>query len=74
MEGRPGANIVLMSSYAAYEPSNEIGFYSITKTMVSVMAKMAAKQLMLDGIRVNAICPGLIKTNFSKALYEGRED
>lgn len=43
MEGRKDANIVVVSSYAAYEPQNEIGFYSITKTMLSVLTKMASR-------------------------------
>lgn len=43
MEGRKGANIIVMSSYAAYEPANEIGFYSITKSMLTVLTKMTSR-------------------------------
>jgi dehydrogenase/reductase SDR family protein 4 len=74
MQGRKGANIILMSSYAAYEPDPTIGFYSITKTMLVVMAKILSKELASSGVRVNAICPGLIKTKLSKALWDGREE
>lgn len=43
MEGRKGANIICMSSYTAYDPANEIGFYSITKSMLTAMTKMVAR-------------------------------
>jgi len=36
MKGVKGANIAIMSSYAAYDSSKVIGFYSITKTMVNL--------------------------------------
>ena len=38
------------------------------------MVKLLSKELQSSSIRVNAICPGLIKTNFSKSLYEGQEE
>ena len=73
MRNVKGANIVIISSYAAYEPDMTISFYSITKTTLIGMMKSLAKGLQYDGIRVNCIAPGLIKTKFSKELYEGRE-
>jgi len=62
-----------MSSYSAYEPETTIGFYSITKSMMVVMGKLLSRELAFDKIRVNCLAPGVIKTNFSKALWEGRE-
>ena len=73
MENRKGANIILMSSLGAFEPEKVIGFYSITKTMLVIMAKLMAQELTESGIRVNCVCPGLIKTKFSSGLWEGRE-
>ena len=57
-----------MVSYSVYDPELTIGFYSITKTMLTVMTRLLAKEFKDDKIRVNCICPGLIKTNFSKSL------
>ena len=71
MIGRKGANILFMSSYSAYEPPNLIGFYGITKTMMISMAKILAKELNDDRIRANCLAPGVIKTHFSKSLWEG---
>ena len=51
MQDRKGANIVILSSYAAYEPLTSIGFYSITKTMLVVMGKLIATELGSAGIR-----------------------
>ena len=73
MRGVKGANILIISSYAAYEPDMTISFYSVTKTTLIGMMKSAAKSLHHENIRVNCLAPGLIKTNFSKELWEGRE-
>lgn len=74
MVGRPGANILLISSYAAYDPEPNIGIYSMTKTALLGLTKVLAKELADENMRVNCIAPGLIKTKFSKGLWEGREE
>ena len=48
--------------------SQALGVYSISKTALLALAKVLANELGSDGIRVNCILPGLIKTNFSKAV------
>ncbi|EAR87988.2 enoyl-(acyl carrier) reductase (macronuclear) [Tetrahymena thermophila SB210] len=73
MRGRKGANVILVSSLSGYEQENLIGFYGITKTMVLVMNKLLARELQSDGIRVNCVAPGVIKTKFSEALWKDRE-
>lgn len=73
MLGIKGANILIVSSYAAFEPDLTISFYSITKTTLIGMMKVLSKGLFSDNIRVNCIAPGLIKTGFSRELWEGRE-
>lgn len=45
MQSRKGANIVILSSFAAYEPEQTIAFYSITKTMLVVMGKIIAREI-----------------------------
>ena len=63
------SSIVIISSYTAYDLPPIIGHYAITKTALVALTKILAKELMDDGIRVNCVCPGLIKTNFSRPLY-----
>ena len=66
--------IVILASYAAYDLPSLIGHYAITKTMLVAMTKILARELMDDEIRVNCVCPGLIKTNFSSALWSQGEE
>lgn len=73
MEKRKGSNIVIISSYVAYNPNSTIGFYSITKTMLVAMNKILGRELSKIPVRVNCVAPGLIKTKFSSPLWEGRE-
>jgi dehydrogenase/reductase SDR family protein 4 len=51
-----------------------IGHYAITKTALVALTKILAKELQDDDIRVNCVCPGLIKTKFSSALWSHGED
>lgn len=64
------ANICITSSYTAYSNSNLIGVYGVTKTTLLGLTKMFATEFMADDIRVNCVCPGLIRTKFAKALLE----
>ena len=73
MRGVKGANILIITSYAAYEPDMTIAFYSVTKTTLLGMMKVVAKALHGEEIRVNCIAPGIIKTKFSKDLWDGKE-
>ena len=69
LKKQKGSSIVLLGSYGAYDLPSIIGHYAITKTMLVAMTKILAKELLDDEIRVNCICPGLIKTKFSSALW-----
>jgi dehydrogenase/reductase SDR family protein 4 len=62
MKNRKNSNILIVSSYAAYDPESTIGFYSVTKTALVSMSKLIAKELAEYSIRCNCIAPGLIKT------------
>lgn len=73
MRDRKGANVILVSSLSGYEQEQMIGFYGITKTMVLVMNKLLARELQPEGIRVNCVAPGVIKTKFSELLWKDKE-
>lgn len=46
-----------------------LGIYSITKTALLSLTRVVAMELAPQGIRVNCIAPGLIKTKFSKKVF-----
>jgi dehydrogenase/reductase SDR family member 4 len=70
MKSRGGGSIINISSIAGITPDQGLGLYSISKAALNMLTKSSAKEWGVDGIRVNSICPGLIKTKFSKALWE----
>lgn len=70
MKARGGGSIIMMSSIAGHTPDPGLGMYSVSKASLNMLTKVLAKEWGPDGIRVNAICPGLIKTKFSQALWQ----
>ena len=74
LKKQPGSAILIVSSYLGYElMPNPIGHYGLTKTALLGLTKVLAKELLDDEIRVNGICPGIIKTEFSKELWKNGE-
>ena len=68
-----GGSIVNVSSIGGLQASDVIGGYSISKAAVIMLTQVLAKQWGRDGIRVNCIAPGLIRTEFSRALWENEK-
>ena len=58
-----------ISSIGGLTPERGIGIYSVSKAGLINLTKAMAQDWGVDNIRVNAICPGLIKTKFSEALW-----
>ena len=50
-----------------------IGHYNVTKAALIHLTRSLAKELA-PTVRVNAICPGLVKTDMARALWEANED
>ncbi|MCY7351960.1 MAG: SDR family oxidoreductase [Cytophagaceae bacterium] len=73
MKLRGGGNVLNISSIAALTPDPGLGMYSVSKAALNMLTKVLAKEWGADGIRVNAICPGLIKTKFSEALWNNEQ-
>jgi NAD(P)-dependent dehydrogenase (short-subunit alcohol dehydrogenase family) len=67
-----GGAIVNVSSVSGVRPSPNIGFYGATKAMLNSITELLALELA-PGVRVNGVAPGVVKTKFATALYEGRE-
>lgn len=64
-----GGAVVNLSSIAGFSPMPFIGLYSISKAAVISLTKVMARELGPRKIRVNAVAPGLIRTDLSKALW-----
>lgn len=73
MKDRGQGSIILLSSIAGLAGSRSIGAYAMSKAADAQLARNYAVELGGDGIRVNAIAPGLVKTDFARALWEGEE-
>jgi NAD(P)-dependent dehydrogenase (short-subunit alcohol dehydrogenase family) len=69
IERRDGA-IVIISSLGATRGSAVIGAYNISKAADLQLVRNLAVEFGPHNIRVNAILPGLIKTDFAKALWD----
>jgi NAD(P)-dependent dehydrogenase (short-subunit alcohol dehydrogenase family) len=70
METGGGGAIVNVSSIIGVKPALLQGVYSITKAAIISMTQAFAKELAGKKIRVNALLPGLVATNFSKAIID----
>lgn len=70
MKERGEGSIVIVSSIGGLRGSTVIGAYCISKAADMQLARNLAHEYGPHGIRVNCIAPGLIKTDFAKALWE----
>ena len=68
----PAGVIVNVASVGGLGPEPGIGWYNVTKAAVLHITRQLAYELA-PGVRVNAVAPGLVKTAFARALWEGRE-
>ncbi len=65
-----GGSIINVSSTGGLRASGGLGGYSVSKAAVIMLTQVCAKEWGPDRIRVNCIAPGLIKTEFSRALWD----
>ena len=66
---RGGGVILNISSIGGISPEPGLGIYSVSKAAIVSLTQVLAKEWGKDNIRANVICPGLIKTDFSSALW-----
>ena len=67
-----GGVIINVASVGGFMVEPMIGFYNVTKAAVIQLTRQLAYE-MAPGVRVNAIAPGLVKTDMARGLWEGRE-
>ena len=71
--GAPGGAIVNVASIAGLSATGLMGWYAVSKAAMIHLTAELGYQLGPD-VRVNAVAPGVVKTAFSRPLYEGHEE
>ena len=70
MRAKKDGSIIIVSSIGGVRGSPVIGAYCISKAADMQLARNLALEYGPDNIRVNTIAPGLVKTDFAKALWD----
>jgi 3-oxoacyl-[acyl-carrier protein] reductase len=65
-----GCSVINIVSVGAFHTSAALGVYGVTKAALVYLTEQLAAELA-PRVRVNALAPGLIKTDFARALWEG---
>lgn len=66
-----GSSIVMTNGTGAYGPMPSAGVFYVTETALLGMTVLLARELGPDGIRVNAVAPGPVRTRFATDLWLG---
>lgn len=69
LKAKKSGSVINISSIGGLRPEGGLGIYSMSKAALISLTKVMAKEWGDDNIRANVICPGLIKTKFSEALW-----
>ena len=69
MEKNGGGSIINVSSIGGLKAEQMLGIYSVSKAALISLTKVMAAEWGKYNIRANVICPGLIQTKFSQALW-----
>ena len=72
MKNNEGGSIINISSVGGFSTHPYIGVYDISKAALIHLTKQLGAELGPQ-VRVNALCPGLVKTDLSRFLWEGEK-
>src|SRR3954453_4510720 len=73
MKAKREGSIIFISSTGGLKSSRVIAMYGVTKAADIALCRSLAAEWGPDGVRVNCIAPGLVVTDFARALYENPE-
>ncbi|BAT60371.1 7-alpha-hydroxysteroid dehydrogenase [Variibacter gotjawalensis] len=73
MASRGGGSVVIVSSIGGLRGSEVIGMYCVSKAADFALARSLALEWGPKNVRINCIAPGLVQTDFAKALWEDKE-
>lgn len=66
-------SVIHISSVEGFKPSPGLSIYSISKAALIMLCKAQAKEWGAYNVRSNVICPGLVQTKFSAALWNNKD-
>lgn len=66
-------SMAFTSSIGAFKPSSHLGTYGMSKLALIGLVRNLATEFGPGGVRVNAICPGLVRTEFARELWDNPE-
>ena len=72
-KARGGGSVINIASVEGLKPSFGLGLYSVSKAALIMLTQNQAKEWGRASIRANAICPGLIQTKFSAAIWKNED-
>lgn len=70
MIARGGGAVLNIASIGAITPESGLGVYSASKAALVNLTKTMAREWGAHNVRANAICPGIIQTDFSAVLWK----
>ena len=70
MAARGHGSVVNVSSIGGVSPEPGLGLYSVSKAALVSLTKVMAQEWGAAGVRANVVCPGLVRTKFSQALWQ----
>jgi NAD(P)-dependent dehydrogenase (short-subunit alcohol dehydrogenase family) len=73
MKERRDGSIIIISSVGGLRGTGVIGAYAISKAADMQLARNLAQELSPSNIRINCVAPGLVKTDFARALWDTPE-
>jgi len=67
---RTRGSIVAIASMSGLHPHPGYGAYSAAKAALVMLCRQIAQEWAADGIRANAVCPGMIRTPLTEPVYQ----
>lgn len=73
MVEKGAGSMMFTSSIGAFKPSTMLGTYGMSKLALIGLVRNLAAEFGPSGVRFNAICPGLVRTEFARELWDNPE-
>jgi len=73
MAERGEGSVIIISSIAGLRGSRNLGVYAVSKAADFQIARNMAMEWSPRGVRINCIAPGLVRTDFARALWENED-